>query len=77
MRNIDDGEIKNEKRKEKRMDKTWSSVSNSSLVRPWFQSKTNMHFKKIFVPENISSKKNLRFKKFRVQKIKGSDKFLV
>ena len=45
--------------------KTWSSVSNSSLVRPWFQSKTNLHFKKIFGPEifgpktNINSKKNL------------------
>ena len=26
-------------------DKTWSSVSNSSLVRPWFQSKTSLHFK--------------------------------
>ena len=27
----------------KGFDKTWSSVSNSSMFRPWFQSKTNLH----------------------------------
>ena len=58
----------------KMFNKTWSSVSNSSLVRPWFQSKTNFHFKKIFGQEilgpktNISAKKNFGSKKFWVQK---------
>ena len=47
-------------------DKNWSSVSNSSLVRPWFQSKTNlvqkfMDQKQILVPRKILGPKNLWF----------------
>ena len=54
---------------EKKYDKTWSSVSNSSLVRPWFQSETKLHFKKIFGPEIFKQKTNIISKKNLVQKL--------
>ena len=47
MRKGDDGET-GKKNGGKKRNKTWSSVSNSSLVRPRFWSKTNLCFKKLF-----------------------------
>ena len=43
----------------KLMNKTWFSVSNSSLVRTWFQSKKNLHFKMIFVQQFLDLKQIL------------------
>ena len=61
-----------------KINKTWSSVSNSSLVRPRFWSKTNLCFKKLFgsticfnfqnflSKSKYFSKKNYKFKKQKI-----------
>ena len=38
-------------------------MSNSSLVEPWFQSKTNLNFKNIFRPEFFKEKTKISAKK--------------